>query len=130
MNFKQYINEEKMELDVIDPKDYACEIEDELKEKYKEYLTDLSITKSTAKKALLLNNIVIKKEYRSKGIGRKIIEDLIKYADENNWIITLSPSSYYGIPEQRLKEYYKSFGFEDNTDSRFIHKMIRKPVHK
>jgi hypothetical protein len=68
---------------------------------------------------------------RGKGLGTKLMEDLIEVADENGFKITLTPSSSYGGNVTRLKAFYKGFGFVENKgkNADFSHKegMYRDP---
>ena len=62
-------------------------IENILEEKYGEYLEGLDIYEN--KTSLKLSRIVIKPEFRQTGLGSKIMEDLVNYADQNKKIIAL-----------------------------------------
>ena len=75
--------------------------------------------------------MVIKDEFRNSGVGSKIMEDLITYADRNKQIIALTPASDFGGNKNRLIQFYKRFGFKHNKG---VHKsyefrdaMIRYP---
>jgi GNAT superfamily N-acetyltransferase len=104
-------------------------IEDILKNKYGEYLDGLDIYENTS--SLILTRIVIKKDSRNTGIGTKILEDLIKYADANKQIIALTPASDFGGSKNRLTQFYKRFGFKHNKGHhksyQFTQAMIRYP---
>lgn len=104
-------------------------VEKYLSDKYKEELIGLDIYEDA--KSLKLSRIIINPEYRESGIGTKIMNDLIDYADKNKKIITLTPSSDFGGNKNRLTQFYKRFGFKLN---RGVHKsyeymdtMIRWP---
>ena len=96
-------------------------IEKELLDKYGEYLSDLDI--SETRTSLRLSMIKVKPEYRynkhnyenSPRIGTKIMTDLVKYADDNMKIITLTPDNIDGVkvelafektPDLRTTAYY------------------------
>lgn len=104
-------------------------IEDILLEKYGEYLVGLDIYEN--KTSLKLSRIIIKPEFRDKGVGSKIMEDLVKYADQNKQIIVLTPSSDFGGNKNRLVQFYKRFGFKHNKGQyknfEFMDSMIRYP---
>lgn len=96
---------------------------------YGQYLTGLDIYEN--KTSIRLDKIIINPEFRDQGIGKKIMNDLIQYADHNKQIITLTPASDFGGNKNRLIQFYKSFGFKHNKG---VHKayefsdtMIRYP---
>jgi GNAT superfamily N-acetyltransferase len=66
---------------------------------------------------LELRRIVVPQDQRGKGIGSKVIQDLIKYAKSNNKDLFTTPSSDFGGSKSRLVQFYKSFGFKDNKGS-------------
>jgi len=100
---------------------------DDIKRNYPN--VDLDIYSSP--KGLTLSKIVVPKEARSEGIGSSVMSDLVKYADENNLPIALTPDSSFGGNKTRLKSFYKNFGFVDNKgrnkDFSFRETMIRQP---
>ena len=104
-------------------------IEDILKDKYWDYLSGLDIYEDS--KSIRLSRIIINDESKNKGIGTKIMNDLVSYADNNKKIVTLTPSSDFGGNKNRLVQFYKRFGFKPNKG---VHKsyeymdgMIRWP---
>ena len=104
-------------------------IENILREKYDEYLDGLDIYENRT--SLILSRIVIKREFRDSGMGTKIMEDLIKYADQNKQIVALTPASDFGGNKNRLIQFYKRFGFKPNKgvhkSYEFRDSMIRYP---
>jgi len=104
-------------------------IENTLINKYEDYLDGLDIYEN--KNSLRLSKIVIKPEYRNLGFGKKIMTDLINYADEKKKIITLTPSSDFGGNKNKLTQFYKKFGFKLNKgyhkNYEFNDAMIRYP---
>ena len=100
---------------------------DDIKNKYPN--VDLSVFSKP--EGITLSKIVVPKDARSEGIGSKVMKDLIKYADENNLPIALTPDSSFGGSKTRLKSFYKKFGFKDNKgrnkDFSFRESMIRQP---
>lgn len=104
-------------------------IEDILIKKYANYLDGIDIYEKDD--SLVLAKIVIKDEFRDTGIGSKVMEDLISYADKNNKIIVLTPSSNYGGNKNRLIKFYQRFGFKPNKgrnkNFEFRDAMIREP---
>lgn len=94
------------------PKDKIDLLVDKLQEKYGVTL-DLSEYKWSD--IISLSRIVLPKQDRGKGIGTKVMLDIIKYADENNKRITLTPSTDFGgTSVGRLTDFYKKFGFVEN----------------
>ena len=79
------------------------------------YGITVDLTGNVEKGDLTLSRIEVPKEQRGKEIGTKAMEDIIKYADENNKRIVLTPSTDFGgTSVERLKEFYKKFGFIEN----------------
>lgn len=85
---------------------------------------------------IFLGLIRIKEEYRYKGYGKEIMNEICEYADETKKIITLTP--LYREKEEEgqlfsLVEYYsKNFGFVLNQDENEMlnikEQMYRKPT--
>jgi predicted GNAT family acetyltransferase len=104
-------------------------IESILKNKYGSSLSALDIYENDG--SLILSRIVIDDKYRGSGIGTKVMNDLIEYADNNTQIIALTPSSDFGGNKNRLIQFYKKFGFKANKGHHksfeFRDSMIRYP---
>lgn len=64
-------------------------------------------------------SLIVHPEYRNKGIGQRIMEDLLKLLKESNLYPTL-------VADQDKKNYYKKFGFETESNG-FTAMCIRKP---
>lgn len=62
-----------------------------------------------------IDNIEIPKEMRNSGVGRQLMTDLIAVADDLGWALALSPSNSFGSSLPRLKKFYQSFGFVNNS---------------
>lgn len=79
---------------------------------------------------IVLDRIVIPIKLRKQGIGSKIMRMVCEYGDKVNKPIYLTPStSFGGSSVNRLKEFYKRFGFVKNPESGpFRHVMVRYPV--
>jgi|TARA_R110000824_G_scaffold113227_1_gene262876 GNAT superfamily N-acetyltransferase len=81
-----------------------------------------------------IDSIVVPKEKRGQGIGSQIMERLIDWADENNYILGLDPSSDFGSSVTKLRKFYGRFGFVRNLgrkkDYRTRLAMIRYPGSK
>lgn len=65
---------------------------------------------------LELSKIVIPKESRGSGIGSKVMQRIVDFADKEGKKIYLTPSKDFGASSvSRLEKFYKGFGFEKNT---------------
>lgn len=82
-------------------------------------------------KSVYLTGFIVPQSMRNQGVGSDFMDDLIKIADGDGWKITLTPSSSYGGNVNRLKKFYKEFGFVENKGQNrdFTHKedMYREP---
>ena len=63
---------------------------------------------------LYLDKIIIDKEQRGLGFASAAVKLLIKYADNHNKIITLTPDNVWGSSKEKLTQWYKSLGFVMN----------------
>jgi GNAT superfamily N-acetyltransferase len=104
-------------------------IEKYLEDKYKSELIGLDIYEDG--KSIKLSRIVINPDFRDKGVGTSILNDLINYADKSKKIVTLTPSSDFGGNKNRLVQFYKKFGFKMNKgvhkSYEYMDTMIRWP---
>lgn len=100
-----------------------------IEEKYGKFIKNLWISETN--ESIKISAIVLNTDARNMGIGTKIMSDIVKYADENNKILTLTPSSDFGGNKARLISFYKRFGFvsnrNKNKDYRYSDSMIRTP---
>ena len=103
---------------------------DQFKLKYGNKLDSIFIFEDPS--SIEFNQVVINKNHRNEGIGSRILQDVIDYADRENKIVTLTPADDYGSSLSRLKKFYKRFGFVfnkgNNKDFRFRDSMIRYPA--
>lgn len=75
---------------------------------------------------LELGKIEIPKNQRSSGIGSKVMQEIIDFADREKKDIRLTPSTDFGATSvKRLEKFYRKFGFEKNRDLRYIDTMVR-----
>lgn len=78
-----------------------------------------------------LNKIIIPEEQRGTGIGSEVMQKIVDYADENQKIISLTPTEDYGGKKSKLIKFYKKFGFVDNKGKNINYEtkdtMIRNP---
>jgi len=104
-------------------------IEKILRAKYEKYLNGLDIYEN--KSSLILSRIIINSDVRGEGIGTKIMNDLVSYADNNKQIIALTPSSDFGGNKNKLIQFYKKFGLKPNSgiykNYELNYSMIRYP---
>jgi predicted GNAT superfamily acetyltransferase len=102
---------------------------DDIENKYKG--VDLGIYEGD--KHITLSKIIVPKDARGSGQGTKVMKDLTDYADTKGKRIVLTPSKDYGGSVARLKEFYKRFGFVENSgrnkDFSTRESMYREPVH-
>lgn len=85
------------------------------------------------KKYLTLTKIEINPEYQKRGYATQAMNQIVDYANKNNLIIILTPEAYKpgGLSTNKLKEWYKSFGFIMNKgkqkDFEHMHLMYKLP---
>lgn len=83
---------------------------------------------------IYLSSIRVKPECRHQGVGRAVIQDMKRFADEHNLTITLSPEPDRGY-KKKLDTFYRDLGFVHNRgrkrdfrlSSIFGSTMYRKP---
>lgn len=79
-----------------------------------------------------MSKILIPKEKRGQGIGKKIMSDLVSEADRNGWSLSLTPDGEWGSSVTRLRKFYGEFGFVNNKgrnkDFRTQDSMLRRPA--
>lgn len=67
---------------------------------------------------------------RGRGIGSAVMQDIVKYADDEGYQLILNASDSYGGDVDNLYKFYERFGFVknmgDNANLNFKHNMIRK----
>jgi predicted GNAT family acetyltransferase len=79
--------------------------------------SDIDIYISEKPDFLTLSEIRIPDEKQKKGIGSKVMQELIDYADSNQKDIFLTPSDDFGVKKSLLVKFYKKFGFVPNKGS-------------
>lgn len=76
-----------------------------------------------------LLSIIIPKSLRGKGIGSDTVEMVCDYADEKQKPVYLTPdTSFGGTSIDRLKKFYRRFGFMKNDNYEVKHSMVRYPM--
>lgn len=103
-----------------------------IENKYTQEGCDLILIYKSSTSSIFLSKIFIKKEGRNKGLGSKAIKDIIQLADKYQLIVALTPSDGWGSNLNRLRKFYKNFGFKDNKgrnkDFRITGSLIRIPI--
>lgn len=61
-----------------------------------------------------LSRIVVPKDGRNNGVGSKVMNEIVNWADSHGKTVALSPSTDFGGNKGRLSEFYKRFGFVEN----------------
>lgn len=99
----------------------------DIENKFKDVILDVYEKNGT----INLSRIVVPKEMRSSGVGSSVMNDLTSYADSTGQKIALTPSGDFGGNVNRLKDFYKRFGFVENKgknkDFSIKETMIRFP---
>lgn len=145
-NFKNYIDiMEDQEINETDEDDYNStaglrgevrRLEIGLEIEFPQ-LADLSLVTGLDGEELHLNSIRVKPNERGKGIGEKVMDRILKFADEKGLYVTLKPVPERGYKE-KLHKFYKRFGFYRNVGRKGISKYggafgvywIRRPVKR
>ena len=103
---------------------------DELSAKYG---VELELQDNETDNSISVPKIVVPKDQRKTGIGTKVMEEIIEFADRSGKRLILTPStSFGGSSVKRLVEFYKSLGFVENKgknkDFTIRDSMYRNPV--
>ena len=83
-----------------------------------------------------LDSIIIPKALQKEGIGSKVMEELIRFADHKGYRLILTTAvkdPHHGTTSStRLKKFYKRFGFVENKgrnkDFTISENMYRNPI--
>jgi len=87
-------------------------IEDTIRQQYPDVTIDLS---GNAERGYELSRIVIPEGQRESGLGTRVMEDIVRMADQQGARISLTPeTSFGGTSVGRLTDFYKRFGFVEN----------------
>jgi GNAT superfamily N-acetyltransferase len=102
----------------------------EIKERFSTELETLWVS-VTASEILEVSSIIVKDEYRGRGIGTEVMKSLCLFADREGLTMALTPDNEYGSSKTFLTAWYKSFGFRPNKGRRknFLTQctMVRDP---
>lgn len=78
-----------------------------------------------------LDKIILPELDRNSGTGTQIMRQIMRWADQNDKTLALTPSADFGGNKNRLAEFYKRFGFKDNKgrdrDYEISESMYRPP---
>jgi len=97
--------------------DEVSELQDALRNKYKNELDELYIIKRpfydpikniNTQNGIFIEEIIIKPEFRGSGVGTKIVDDIKQFATENNYGIELEPVR----GENAVIRFWENQGFE------------------
>jgi GNAT superfamily N-acetyltransferase len=94
--------------------------------------SEISAVYDNDKKVLKVYKIAVAKNLRGKGFGSEIMDSIADWADSVQALIVLTPSTDFGgTSVNRLRRFYKRFGFVDNAgrkkDFSVSDTMYRKP---
>lgn len=92
----------------------------DIKNKYNQ-IDKFGIYHDSSINALYLSDLYIKNDFKDKGIGTKIILDVISFSDKLQLPLVLIPDS--DNDQQRLINFYKKFGFVVNSGKNINHSV-------
>lgn len=70
----------------------------------------------------------VNKNQRGKSYAKKFLQHILNYAYERNIIIGITPSNAFGAEKERLTQFYKTIGFQENVIySKNKEKYIKTP---
>ena len=91
--------------------------ERQLTSKYRQYLEDLYFYYDDKNNSIFISDIYMKPQFKGKGWGTKIMNEICQFADSKKLAIALIPATdnlkSNGI--RRLVKFYRSFGFVENN---------------
>lgn len=129
---KRMIKDERGSIDLRNSKTKIQDLQNQLVKKHNLETLFLS-EKSNG--SIEISMIEVPKEMRKQGVGSSAMQDLIDYADKNQKRLELTPgledANKGTTSKQRLKKFYKRFGFVENKgrnkDFSTMSGMIRDP---
>ena len=108
MRFKEYLEEVETSPSEAEIRNFSTALE-------AKYNVELLLQLYLRPVRLVINSLIIPKENRKEGIGTKIMEDVVKFADNKQLMIALTAdNSLGGTSVSRLQKFYKRFGFVVN----------------
>lgn len=109
LRFEVFVSEQNSIYDEYDNKDYAA-IHFFIENK-QEVIGYLRLYKKSST-SVSFGRIVVNKDYRKKGLGRKLVQEAINYSKSNLNVGDIQISAQY-----YLKEFYEEFGFEATSEA-------------
>ncbi|MFI9060143.1 hypothetical protein ACIGXQ_37440 [Streptomyces anulatus] len=107
---------------------WADALAEEIQTRYPDVRLQLGIDRGPY---LVLFWVLLPESDRGKGLGTRVVKDLIAAADARDVPITLSPSNTFGGDLDRLHAFYRRLGFVPNTKRGEIgsprESMVRTP---
>lgn len=106
-------------------------LEHKLTSKYRQYIEDLYFYYDDKNNSIFISDIYMKQQFKGRGWGTKIMNDICQFADNKKLAIALIPAtdSIKSNSINRLIRFYKKFGFvENNGNTNFDDmSMFRQP---
>jgi GNAT superfamily N-acetyltransferase len=92
-------------------------LERQLTSKYKQYIEDLYFYYDDKNNSIFISDIYMKQQFKGRGWGTKIMNDICQFADNKKMAIALIPATDSINPSglRRLVRFYKRFGFIENS---------------
>jgi GNAT superfamily N-acetyltransferase len=120
------VEEQKTQPEVKTTTNLATELSDK-------YGVELELQDNKTDNSISVPKIVVPKDQRKTGVGTKVMEEVIEFADSSGKRLALTPStSFGGTSVKRLTDFYKSLGFVENKgknkDFTIRDSMYRNPV--
>ena len=73
-----------------------------------------------------LDKIEIYAPFRGHGHATAVMEQLIRFADANEYPLSLTPEAWWGSSVPRLRRFYERFGFRGREGRNKMHRRPRK----
>jgi len=94
---------------------------------------DIEASANPSLNRITLSKLIVPKERRGEGLGTEAMQDLGRYADQEQALVQLTPSKDYGARSlKRLMDFYKNVGYEENVGPRrdlsLTESMYRTPL--
>ena len=73
---------------------------------------------------VILNRLIVHEKLRRKGISKLLMEELCNYLDRKkfNCVLGVESDDPLGMNDDLLVEFYKQYGFESTTESKYFMK--------
>ena len=103
-------------------------LQDAIQNEYNEYLRHLIIAEY--EDLISFTSIALKDEYKGIGIGTKLMNDVINYANKKGKPIRIEPSNVFGSRKSSIVKFVKKIGFiQDENDRKFYMKYPNNLLH-